>query len=311
MSLRLTAVLALAMGAFGLSSCAHTGGQALHDDTATTGDFDEVMSFEPEGDAEEAVEPLPVHEFDPQQAEADGATQVIDGDDWLNADDGERNDMLLDAEEKMPPGSTIVIVVATGDVWIVPPEDDRVFPETIRAWTEEEYDDLPLFTRAQYYGESESELTVASYQDLTRYAMPRAGYQLAQVNFIHDVGPAALHDIYAHNGMVGFVLGKDWRSASPAQRTGELMNIQNYLAAFPQYKAPDHKFELDVSIPWGMVYPVVEEKKWQLVADHSLHYWNPAEIYAMPASVYLPDLNDRPSRGTRLDFKLDLRIKKD
>src|SRR5689334_22943996 len=103
-------------------------------------EFDDTIAFTPADDAEAAMPPLEVHEVDASEAAAAGATKVVDGKVWLEADNYERNDILNLVEEAKPAGTEMVIDVSTGDIWQVPLAGTAMLPDAFQLWTDEEYE---------------------------------------------------------------------------------------------------------------------------------------------------------------------------
>jgi len=73
-------------------------------------------------------------------ATAKGAEKVIDGPHWLNSDGEERNTLVNEAAANAPAGTIFVLVVASGELWKIPPgSDDLISSGVIDEWTNDEY----------------------------------------------------------------------------------------------------------------------------------------------------------------------------
>jgi hypothetical protein len=276
-------------------SAMHTPFEEVHDQDLTSEDFDDAMDFEPWGmDEPWGYEPVPVHEFDVNAVAQAGGRVVIVGEDWLTADDDERNHMLLDADKDYPNG-TLVIVIATGDVWILPPGSNLIASGTVREWHRDEYDRLAGYVGGQ---PGSRFLTLAEYR--LRSDIERVG-ELPTVHYVHDFGPIGAQEIKAHHGFE--ILSPElWSYASPAWRYAELHAFDHFLNQKPEFSGPGNGVAFGVAVPWGAVYAMPEAEYDRLIGT-TLRPWTPAEVLGLP--TVLPD----PSHSARgqpivLDVKL-------
>lgn len=111
-----------------------------------------------------ALPPTPVHNLTPaqeQQITAAGGTKLISGKDWKHESPEERDAHLRRMDQTLPQGTTYIITVPKGDVWLIPASErspaaaadqkyqDLVRDKTIRVWTEEERTSLPVSVRRE------------------------------------------------------------------------------------------------------------------------------------------------------------------
>ncbi|HYD04071.1 MAG TPA: hypothetical protein VEC60_00010 [Reyranella sp.] len=270
---------------FGLSGCivvsSHSAFQRIHDNQITYDDFNDTMDVDL---VDDAFPPLPVHEFDHDQVEDAGGYRAIDGFDWFAADDEERGDLLAEIEDDMPPGSVIVIEVATGDVWVVPADAYQVFFDgMMTAWTEDEYDDLPDYVYDTpgfgFYGP-----TLSGYQQLTAVAEDGP---LRPVVYMHPLVRSAIARLAVHNA-VSFALMPHWHYLTPIQRLALLHNLQNYLLMTAAFR--NNPFLFGVSIPDGRIYAFPDMPLWQIAAIYTARAWMLQEILALSSTGILPAL---------------------
>ena len=268
---------------------------ALNDSELTYRWFRRTLSFGP-ADGMEAFAPLPVHQFDANAARSAGAELAIEGKQWLGLGYHARNDLLLDLQPKLSWDGTLVHQVASADIWWVPLGSRHLFnSQTIMAWNWTELEGLSGYRDTADYGRTQ--MTLDRYMSLTEYGMPASGRALAPITFIHDVGPVGWQAICEANGWSGFVLGHDWPDASPGQRTGQLLNTQNYLNSKSIFQGETLKVNYAISIPLGRVYPVPEAALWKLRANVSLKDWSDAELAEIPKTVGNDSESDRPIRS--------------
>lgn len=281
---RLIGLLTALCGGLALSGCiwvtSHSAFQRIHDDQVTFDDFNDTMDFEPGDDAAEAFPPLPVHEFDHDSVADAGGYRVIDGFEWFGADLEERNDLLKEVQETMPQGSVIMIEVATGEVWVVPPDGYESFLDgTVTAWSEDEYDDLPDYVRDDsgfgYYGPS-----IGGYRQLT--AIDAGGITPV---YLHPLVRSAIARLQAANAF-SFAPAPNWRTLSPGQRLALLLNLRNYLLMTAYYRS--NPFLLGVSIPNGGIYAFPDLALWELAYRYAAKAWTPQEIVMLTSTGILP-----------------------
>jgi len=280
-----TVALSVLLLCFALSGClpiwSHSAFQRIHDAQVTYDDFSDTMDFDPVGDS---FPPLPVHEFDHDQVEGAGGYRAIDGLDWFTADDEERGDLLAEVQDEMPPGSVIVIEVATGEVWVVPSDAYQIFFDgMMTAWTGDEVDDLPDYVYDDsgfgFYGP-----TLAGYGQLTGIAGDGA---LRPIVYMHPLSRLAIARLHAQTA-VSFAALPAWQHLTPTQRLGLMLNLQNYLLMTSYYRT--HPFQFGVSIPNGGIYAFPELALWQLAAIYGARPWTAQEIVMLSTTGILPAL---------------------
>ena len=304
----------LLTGALGLGGCYydthHFIGETVHDEDLTFDDFDGTVSYDAENDNDLADPPVPVHEFNADDAEAAGAHQVINGKDWLKASDHQRNDMLRKVEAGMPEGSTVVLVVATGEVWVILPEDFAAVAKVVEPWWYEEYDDLDEYVGEGYAGpqlkvtpfsvasENAQLVTRRDYDDLTAYVKSPMATPSPEVVFLHDFNPQGLK----------YTLGTDslrvmtysaWALESPRLRGLELKSIAHYLDQTPAYQGPGRQVAFGVTAPWGNVFAVPQMQLNHLVSTGEVKTWTVSEYYSLPV---VPPTPNHATRWERLDL---------
>jgi len=230
-----------------------------------------------------------------------GAIKVIDGQKWLNAGDYERNTLLLGVEKAMPPGATLVLVVATGEVWVIPlGSTGLIVAGAIREWKGSEYDQLDEYVGEQY--KSKKILTFAAYQAI---AAIQPSIDLGTVYTIHDLGPVGLKEIETAHGYQ-IMLHQTWISATPEWRTLHLEAIEHFNEKLPAFQGEGNRPVFGVSIPWGNVYVVPENNYKNLIQGGAIKPWNPEQIGNLPAVK--PD-HDPTIRGVSpFEVHLDLKF---
>jgi hypothetical protein len=105
-----------------------------------------------------AVPPTPVHNLTPadeQAITAAGGTKLISGKDWKHESPQERDAHLRRMDSTLPDGSTYIISVPKGDVWLIPASEsqdgfgasqklqDLEARNIVRPWTDAEREALP------------------------------------------------------------------------------------------------------------------------------------------------------------------------
>jgi len=282
-----------------IGAASHSVFETVHDDQLTYDDFDGVMDWDaPSGDPI-ADGIVPVHEFNQGDVEQGGGVRVIPGKDWLSASDFERNRMLLAVQENQPVGAVCVVVVATGDVWLVPPGSDNLIESgLIREWHFDEYSGL-----AEYVGQRRLVgLTLSQYMRQT--AVVRTD-ELPPIHYVHDFGPIGLSDIKTAHGFQ--ILTPDmWNYATPQWRFSELHAFGEFLGHRPEFEAPKNGIAFGVAVPWGSVY-VMPKANYDYLLGTSLKLWNQYQILALPQ---VPASTDRWIRnGNTIDtFTLGFRF---
>jgi hypothetical protein len=291
------ALLAIISGASGLSGCAyfmHGADEAVHDSNLTTTDYNDAVAFEAGPDAIDAEPPIPVHELDTSIVEAAGGARVIDGDDWLNADDWERNDLLNQARSSQPDGTTLVIEVATGDVWAIPPgkNGDALFDlGAVRAWDADEYDRLRGFVDDQTL--RDRQLTRIDFKALTAVA---GDYK---IYCFHDFGAAGRQEIETYHGFQ-ILQPRQWVMESPVQRELKLRSWQDYLIRQKAWMQPDETPRFSVMVPQGSVFVVPQFGMQELIARGPIGSWTDEQIYGLADVLLGPDHDGRFDRPTLL-----------
>jgi hypothetical protein len=292
----------LLFGALGLCGCvhySHTLSEEVHDDELTMDDYDGTTSYEaPDGETE-AEPPVPVHEFDADAAEAGGASQVIDGQQWLDADDFERNALLNKAESDAPEGTVFVIVVATGAVWKIPPSaDDLIADGKIKEWSDRDYDNLDEYVGEAY--QPEDRVTVRDFRLLAEVANQQ---RLPMIYYIHDLGPIGVKEIESAHGFE-VIPHHQWIAATPQRRYLELESIDKFVMHLPRFQGAENRPVFGTAIPWGTVYVAPQRNYLNLLEGGAIKYWTAEELsklqYTVPGT-------DRWSRDVKplaaIDFK--------
>lgn len=292
-----------AVGAITVAGCvqsSHGVDEAVSDEDMTYDDYDGVVSFGPAPGEQDAMPPIEIHQFDPDDVAAAGGVKVIDGGTWLHADDARRNALLLQAESQLPPDAVLVLVVATGEVWQIGDTGEALFTDgTLKPWSGDEYDDL-----SEYYLAPPSHgLTQGTFATLTAIASP-AG-QLANPSssfgmpyFIHDLGPVGMKEIQSAHGFQ--IWGeRQWTQASPVQRALELTAIDRYASHLPAFQGADNRPAYGVSIPQGNLYVVPQHNYDNLIGWGAVKIWTDEQIYGLPTVLTGPD---RPIRDIKPVF---------
>ena len=270
------AVFVVLLASFGLGGCflvtSHSAYERIHDNQVTYDDFNDTMDFEPAFGADGAFPPLPVHEFDHGAIEDAGGYRAIDGQSWFAASLAERNDLLNDVEKSMPPGSVLVIEVATGDVWVIPPEAGNLDGK-IAVWTEDEYNDLPDYvadtTGFGFYGPN-----LVGYRQLTALT---EDVRLRPVAYIHPLARSAL-DLLRLENAIAFAPVPKWRFLTPTQRLGLLLNLQAYLLLTSYYGNVVNPFMFGISVPNGGIYAFREMAVWRLALVYAAYVWTVEQV---------------------------------
>lgn len=299
-----TLMLLTACG-FGLGGCflrmgatSHSPFETVHDNELTYEDFDDVMDWDAPDDAPIADGIVPVHEFDEDGVAQGGGVKVIDGHTWLTAGDYERNRLLLAAQKNQPDSAVFVIVVATGDVWLVPPGSDNLIESgLIREWHFNEYARL-----SDYVGQLPKPKlpTLSDYLHATEIVHQD---QLPPIHFVHDFGSIGLSDLKSAHGFQ-ILTPTMWNYASPQWRYSELHAFDAFLSQRPEFAAPKSGIAFGVAVPWGTVY-AAPKTNYDYLIGTSMKPWTQYQILALPQT---PPSTDRPIRNFD-DFRLDLHFK--
>lgn len=277
---RATTLAACALLLAGCVHSTHRTTDAVHDTDLTFDDYDGAVSFGPASGEDYALPPVDVHEFDTELVTAQGGVRLIDGETWLDASDVERNQLLLDAEKTLPADATLVLVVATGEVWTLGPNAGTMIQSgAVTEWSGADYDDL-----AEYYLEpAPSKITQSTFAALSDVG-PLNGVQPPY--FIHDIGPVGLKEIQSAYGLA-VLAPPQWIGVTPAQRAQELNAIDRFLEHTPHFQGDGNRPVFGVSIPWGVVYAVPQHNYQNLIGWHALQPWTAEQIGSLP--YVLPD----------------------
>lgn len=297
--------LGLAASGFGLQAClapmgasSHGAFETVHDDQLTYDDFDDTMDWDaPDGDPI-AHGLVPVHEFDQGAVEQGGGVKLIDGQTWFAAGDFERNRLLLQAQKLQPDDATFVIVIATGDVWLVPPGSGKLIESgLIREWHFSEYVRL-----ADYVGQASKpeSLTLRDYVKLTEVAHED---QLPPIHYVHDFGSIGLSDLQTAHGFQ--IMTPDmWNYSSPQWRYTELHAFDQFLSHRPEFKGPTYGVAFGVAVPWGAVY-AAPKPNYDYLVGSSMRPWTQYQVLMLPQILPGPD---HPIRNDDT-FRLGLQFK--
>ena len=300
----LLSAMTFGAGAMLLSGClsAHPGTWVLHDNELTLTDFDDTVSYSTAGNVIVVPPPVPVHEFDEDVATAKGAEKVIDGPRWLNSDGEERNTLVNEAAANAPAGTIFVLVVASGELWKIPPgSGDLISSGVIDEWTNDEYWNLN-----RYFVPLPPPTTVTKveFERITDIG-PIPGIDMPYV--IHDVGPVGQEEIKAAHG-VEIVMPENWTQVPPPERALKLQSFDQFLRLLPAFKGQENQPAFGIAIPSGTVYAIPERGYDNLVAWGSLRPWTNEQIGMLPDVKSGSDRPIRsgpsvPSAAIDLDFK--------
>jgi hypothetical protein len=231
-----------------------------------------------------------VHEIDEGQVAAAGGKKVVDGRNWLDADDSERNDILNLVEEVQPEDSILVIVVATGDIWQIPLADGQMLPAGLRPWTGDEYDALDEYGDGRH---ADGGLTRAEFEEIT--AVARIG-TLAQLLYVHNFGPIGYREITSRQGFQ-VALAATWLRETPVQRYLRLVMLQRILQRLPQFQGDGNQLAFGLMVPGGSLYAMPELAYGNMTGQRALRAWMTYEIVGLPIALLLLD---RAIKNTRL-----------
>jgi hypothetical protein len=256
----------------------------------TAENFDDTIAFEPAGDAQEAEPPLEVHEIDESQVTAAGGKKVVDGRNWLDADDVERNDILNLVEEAQPKDSILVIVVATGDIWQIPLSPGQLLPAGVRPWTGDEYSEMDEY----YKGPRKfPQITLGQYNQITNVANSGA---LGQINYVHGFGATGYQEIKTWQGFQ-VALARTWLRETPVQRYLRLTMLKDYFGRMPQFQGAGNQMAFGVMVPDGGVYVMPDSAYRNMIVRRAILAWTTSEIFGLPTTLLLLD---RQIKNTRI-----------
>jgi hypothetical protein len=286
----LVPAVALLLAAGILQGCALMGFGPLApvpDSQMTAEDFDDTIAFEPGADADEAAPPLDVHEVDEAKVTAAGGKKVVDGSNWLGADDHERNDILNLVEEVMPADSILVIVVATGDIWQIPLGAGQQLPDGVRPWTDDEYyeldeyDDEPRIPVGQ--------LTITGFVRATDVA--NAG-EFGEISYVHGFGETGYREIQSRKGFQ-VALANTWLRETPVQRYMRMVMLRNYFSRLPQFQGAGNQLVFGAMVPDGGLYVMPYNAYRNLLGQGGVRPWTLYEIAMLPTVLTIYDRSIR------------------
>jgi hypothetical protein len=265
---------------------------AIPDSEITADQFDGTIAFTPDDDADAAMPPLEVHEVDASKATAAGATKVVDGKAWLDADEYTRNDILNEVEDAMPDGTDLVIDVSTGDVWQVPLADGALLPDAFRLWTDEEYywlDDGWDTPRIVW-----SALTRKKFLKITEVGQNDSGEQIDPLGYFKTIGPVGHSEI---RGLQGFqvALMATWNRESPEQRLLRMVMLKHYYSRLPQFQSAENRLIFALMVPDGALFAIPYFQYRYMLARSGIQ---PLSLYDMAMLPVVLTLVDRQIRGS-------------
>jgi len=137
-----------------------TAGDKLTEANMTHNDYDQLIETKSSVEDEAPTEkPMPVHNLTDKQ-EQDivdlGGSKVIPAKDWKNKTPEERDAQLRSIKERLPAGTTLILTVPKGEVWLIPPRTKEAEPSnerryyltvlilSLRRWTAAELAKLPV-----------------------------------------------------------------------------------------------------------------------------------------------------------------------
>ncbi|GAB2179531.1 hypothetical protein [Dongia sp. agr-C8] len=283
-----TLVPALALLFFAWMSQAAMSDQ-IPDFDITADEFDDTIAFTPADDADPAMPPLEVHEVDAAAATAAGATKVIDGEAWLDADDYERNDMLNEIQDTMPDGTDLVIDVSTGDIWQVPLPDGALLPDAFRPWTDAEY----------YWLDEGWDPPRRTWSPLTRQrfaALVALRQGLEELRYLHSFGAVGHQEIRSLQGFQ-VALMATWLRETPVQRYLRLVMLHNYFSRLPQFQGAENRLIFALMVPEGALFAIPYFQYRYMLARSGIQPWS---LYDMAMLPVVLTIMDRQIRGDRL-----------
>jgi hypothetical protein len=255
-------------------------------------EFDDTIAFTPADDADAAMPPLEVHEVDASKAAAAGATKVVDGKTWLDADNYQRNDILNLVEEDTPEGTDLVIDVSTGDIWQVPLAGAALLPDAFQVWTDEEYRWL----------DEDWEPSRLTLRPLTRKkflilteADRKEQREEIEVHPVKSFGPVGHQEVRTMQGLQ-VALMATWLRETPVQRYLRLVMLHNYFSRLPQFKGADNRLIFALMVPDGALFVLPYFQYRYMLARSGIQPWSPYDMAMLP--VVLTAL-DRQIRGER------------
>jgi hypothetical protein len=259
--------------------------------------FDDTIAFTPDDGADAAIPPLEVHAVDEGQAAAAGATKVVDGSEWLDADDYERNDILLEVEDNMPPDTDLVIDVSTGDIWVVPLAAGVLLPPAFRPWSDEEYFRLDEYWKRQRL--IWNALTRQQFAALV--AVANGDAPAPRIEYLHTFGAAGYRELQSRYGFQ-VALSLTWLRETPEQRWLRIMMLKRYYSRLAQFQAEGNQLGFALMVPEGALFLIAYLQQRAMLAQSGIQPWT---LYDMAMLPVVLTVLDRQIRGER--FILDRR----
>ncbi len=252
--------------------------ETIPDEEMTAEEFDDTIDFEPADDADEAVPPVPVHQFDEDQVTAAGGKKVVDGGHWLDEENFERNDILNLVQEAQPENTMLVIVVATGDIWQIPVLPLQLLPSNVRPWTGDEYAEMDEYYRGQR--PRVPFLSIGLFREITEVENPDA---FQPIQYVKVFGPVGHREIESRDGFQ-VVLSKTWHRETPVQRSLRLMALQTYFQRFPQFQGEGNQLTFGIVVPAGSVYAMPREAYRDLIGQGGVRAWTAYDVEELPSA---------------------------
>jgi hypothetical protein len=258
----------------------------------TADEFDDTIAFTPDAGAQAAMPPLEVHEVDPDKATAAGAKKVVDGRVWLDADDYERNDILLEVEDAMPDGTELVIDVSSGDIWEVPLAAAALLPEVFRLWTDEEYARLDEGWDPRHL--TFGPLTRKKFLKLTLADQADSREEI-ELHYVKSFGAIGRQEIKSLHGFQ-VALMTTWLRETPEQRYLRMLVLYAYYARLPQFQGQDNRLVFALMAPQGALYVLPYFQYRYMLARSGIQAWS---LYDMAMLPVVLTIMDRQIRGDR------------
>jgi hypothetical protein len=274
-----------------LQGCIQVKPGLIPDNQITAEEFDDTIAFEPADDAEEARPPLEVHQVDESQVTAAGGKKVVDGSNWLNASDVERNDILNLVEEVQPEDSILVIVVATGDIWQIPLAAGQLLPDGVQPWTGDEYDEMD-----EYYEGPRIQTGQLTLQQYLTVAAVANSDTFGRIFYTHAFGATGYQEIKSWQGFRG-ALARTWLRETPVQRYLRLVMLSDYFGRLPQFQGAGNQIAFGVVVPEGGLYAMPLGAYQEMIARRALLVWTSYELLGLPVTQLLLD---RAIKNTRI-----------
>jgi len=266
--------------------------ETIPDVEMTAEEFDDTIDFEAADDAEEAYPPTPVHEVDGDQVTAAGGKKVVDGENWLDADNYERNDILNLIEDAQPDNTRLVIDVSTGDVWQVPAGPLLTLPGYVHMWTGDEYYEMDEYYRGPRRFPL---LTIGEFERITDVEN-RDRFQ--PILCVQPFGEIGYREIESRGGFQ-VIPSKTWTRKTPHQRFLQLGELQSVLRGLPQFQGEGNQVAFGVMVPGGSVYAMPSNSYRNLIGQGGVRAWTAFDIARLQ---YTLTPWDRQLRNTRIEL---------